>query len=226
VTIDRDQAGGDQEINILNRRSDSDISYFVRDVLETAENPNIPVILNCPNGDINRSTIAGLAQYNLPPSPTVDHFESESESEDPCFLTGTLIKILTGFIEIEKIKAGMKVLGWHEKTQKIVNCRVKKLLIHDKKERVEEYFLLKTENSEAKVTLNHPFFVGNDYKQIQKIEDFVYIYSEGISQERIVSKELIKCEPTITYNLELNKLSPQNYFANNYLVHNMKFYEG
>lgn len=219
VTIDMNQDGNPENIDIHNRKPDSDISYYVRDTLETAENTLIPAILNCPNGDINRSTIAGLAQYNLPPTPTVDHFETLS-----CFFAGTLIKTFSGEIPIEKIKSGMKVCGWNEALQKVVNCKVKSLLIHDKeKELVSEYFLVNTKSSEVKSTGNHSFFIGKGkYEQLKDIYDSLYVLKNNIiKEEKIIRKELIRCEKAVTYNLSLAKTSPQNYFANNFLVHNM-----
>ena len=71
VTVD-----GGVNINILNRLSENDISYVVKDTLSTTEDLSIQVQLSCPNGDINRSTIKGLAQYNLPPTPTIKYFST------------------------------------------------------------------------------------------------------------------------------------------------------
>lgn len=71
VTVD-----GGTNINILNRLSENDISYVVQDTLSTTSELSIQVQLSCPNGDINRSTIKGLAQYNLPPTPTVRQFST------------------------------------------------------------------------------------------------------------------------------------------------------
>lgn len=211
-----------EEIKLYNRKSnDNSIFYVVQDALQTAENINIQILLQCPDGDINRAVIDRLAQYNFPATPTVHHFTTSSGGT--CFLAGTLIKTITGEVEIEKINAGMLVLGYDENLNKVVRCRVNKLLTHDREEeKISEYYLLKTENSGVKVTLNHPFYIGNsEYKQIQQIqiEDYIYIQSENfIMKEKIISKQLIHCEKTITYNLSLNK--PNNYFANNYLVHN------
>lgn len=220
VTIDRNQDGTPENINIYNRRSDSDISYYVRDTLDTAENTSIPGLLQCPNGDVNRSTIAGLAQYNLPPTPTVDHFETVT-----CFLAGTLIKTPRFEISIEKIKPGMKVLCYSEKYNRVMSARVKELLIHNKKEElITDYFLVKTENFEVKTTVNHSFYTGNgEYEIIFDIPEGNYLYllkNNSIIKEKIISKELIDCEKTITYNLSLSPTSPQNYFSNGFLVHN------
>jgi hypothetical protein len=156
------------------------------------------------------------------PDETICDFSTVEEST--CFLAGTLIKALSGEIEIEKIKKDMVVFGYDEKLKKIVQCRVNKLLTHDKEnEKVLEYYLLKTKNSEVKVTKNHPFYTkNNNYKQIQQITDYIYLsQNNDIVKEQIISKELIQTAPVITYNLSLALSSPCNYFANRYLVHNV-----
>lgn len=217
VTVD-----GGVNINILNRLPENDISYIVQDTLDTTENLSIQVQLSCPNGDINRSTIKGLAQYNLPPTPTVRQFSTTTGGG--CFLAGTLIKTISGEIEIEKIKPGIKVIGYNEKLGRICQCKVLKLLIHNKStEMADKYYFLKTENSEARVTLNHPFFRDGEYRQIEQIEDYIYVQNgNSIAKEKIISKELIPCEKTVVYNLSLVLSSPCNYFANGLLVHNME----
>lgn len=211
-----------EEIKLYNRKSDDDsIFYIVQDAQKTAESINIQVICKCPDGDINRAIIDRLAQYNFPATPTVRHFTTSSGGT--CFLAGTKIKTIHGEIEIEKIRTGIKVIGYNEKLNKIVQCRVSKLLIHDKEiEKVSEYYILRTKHLEVKVTRNHPFYIGNgEYRQIQQITDHIYLYkNNGIVKEQIISKELIQTTPVITYNLSLDLASPCNYFAGNYLVHN------
>jgi len=213
-----------EEIKLYNRKSDSDsIAYTVQDILQTAENINIQILLKCPDGDINRAVIDRLAQYNFPATPTVHHFTTGS-SGGCCFLPGTLIKTVFREIEIEKIRPGLKIFGYDEKFNKIVQCRVRKLLIHNKEEeKVTEYYLLKTENSKVKVTRNHPFYTKiGEYRQIEQINDYIYLHKNNeIIKEKILSKKLICCEKTTTYNLSLDLASPCNYFANNYLVHNV-----
>jgi hypothetical protein len=56
------------------------------------------------------------------------------------------------------------------------------------------------------------------------VGDKIYVNVNGrLIREEILSKERINLPKFITvYNLELNKDGPRNYFANRYLVHNMK----
>ncbi len=177
------------------------------------------VLLDIPIGNKQATEIIGKSDLQEP-EEELDLFD-----EIPtCFLAGTMVKAITGEIEIEKIKEGDYVLGYDEKNKKIVQCRVNKLLIHNKEsEKVTEYYVLKTENSRVRVTKNHPFYVGNNkYKQIQQINDYIYLLNnDGIIKEKIISKELVLCQKTITYNLSLDSISPCNYFANNCLVHNV-----
>jgi len=222
LTTEQRIEGGEtysQEINIPNRKSENDLTYVVQDALGTSANLNIPVLLSCPNGDINRSTIKGLAQYNCPPNPTVYHMESV------CFLAGTLVKTKHGDLPIEEIRRGMKIYSYNTKRNRVEPANVRKLIVHDKSEElITEYLLIKTVSSEVKVTKNHEFFDGAGYTPIIDILNFVYIYKEGkIETELILSKELIRCSPSITYNIELTGNSNKNYFASQYLVHNIGF---
>jgi len=219
VTIDQRMQEGEtyeEKINILNRKSENDLSYVVQDALDTVGNLNVPVLLSCPNGDINRSTIKGLAQYNCPPNPTVYHMESIT-----CFLAGTLVKTKYGDIPIENIKRGMKIHTYNIRRERIEPANVRELLIHGKPEELKtEYFLIKTASSEVRVTKNHEFFDGIKYTPISDIKN-IYIYkNEKIVKELILSKTLITCDPVITYNLALPENSNKNYFAEGYLVHN------
>jgi hypothetical protein len=215
------------DITLDNRRCENDsVKYIVDTALTPAdsENPGIQVNLDIPDGNYDRAVIKGLAQFNTPSKPTIIHFSTGTPPS--CFLAGTLIKTLSGEIEIEKIKPGIKVLGYNEKLGRICQCKVLNLLIHDKPiEMANEYYLLETENSEVRVTKNHPFYLGNsEYRQIEQIEDYIYIQSgNSIVKERIISKELILCEKTIVYNLSLALSSPCNYFSNGYLVHNIAY---
>lgn len=214
------------DIILDNRRCENDSVTYIVDTALTpidSENPGIQVNLDIPDGNYDRAVIKGLAQFNTPSKPTVHHFSTGTSSS--CFLAETLIKTISGEIKIEKIKPGMKVLGYNEKLEKICQCKVINLLIHDKEERVTEYYFLKTKYSEVRVTKNHPFYTGSgDYKQIQQITDYIYLFQDNsIIKDRIISKELIQTAPVITYNLSLTLSSPCNYFANGYLVHNIAY---
>jgi len=106
-----------------------------------------------------------------------------------------------------------------------VEARVDEVLIHEKN--TDYYYIIETENSSVNVTDVHPFYAGNnEYRQVKDLAegDYIYTYVEGsLLKEKILSKKLVKENYLITvYNLELEESSPHNYFANGYLVHNLK----
>ncbi len=140
-----------------------------------------------------------------------------------CFTYDTLITTPTGIMEISNLKIGDKVLSYDTNKNKFVESEIQKLLIH--KENTNWYYLIKTKDSEVKVTNVHPFYFGNG-KYIQaenlKVGDFIYVnVNNVVLREKILSKDKIYLSNYITvYNLELNSDGPRNYFANSYLVHN------
>lgn len=144
-----------------------------------------------------------------------------------CFLPGTLIDTIHGKCTIENITDKMYVFGYNETTKKIVVNKVIKILIHDKPyELIDKYLIVTTKHSKVMTTHNHPFYAGNG--KYDNIENFsigqnIYLYKfNDIIKEKIISKEEViitdKNKRLITYNLELN--GTNNYYANNYLVHN------
>jgi len=143
-----------------------------------------------------------------------------------CFTYDTLIDTINkGKIRISELREGDEVLSYDNDKNQFVISTIEKLLIHENT--TIWYYIIKTEHSSVKVNGIHRFYIGNDsYKKIEELNigETIYIDLNGkLTPEKILSKERVNLSNPITvYNLELNKDGPRNYFANRYLVHNMK----
>lgn len=185
------------------------------------------VLVQFPSGNKQIPRIIGLSDLSMGVETV---YEFGEPGEDPyCFVAGTLIDTINGKIPIERIKKDFYIFGYNEKLNKIVVNKVEKLIVHDKPyELIYKYYNITTKKSFVKVTGNHLFYIGNNqYKKIEElnINDCLYIYKfNTIEQDKIIKKELINIKiPIATYNLELN--GTHNYYANNFLVHNIKAWD-
>jgi len=185
------------------------------------------VLVQFPFGNIQEARIIGYSDLSI---GTEFLYEFEAPDVCPCcFIAGTKVNTVRGKVSIEYIKKTDYVIGYNTLMGKstIVINKVLKLLKHNKPEElVSNYYKITTDNSFVCVTNNHLFYVGdNKYEPIENINigDYLYLYFNGNSnvKEKILKKELITViNPIVTYSLELT--GSNNYYANNYLVHNYK----
>ncbi len=190
------------------------------------------VLVQFPFGNIQEARIIGYSNLSV-------GTEFLYEFDDPgggggscchcCFLAGTKIQTVNGLKSIEYITNKDYIYGYNYNNNSIGINKVKKLLIHNKKEElIDSYFNICTKNSSVNVTGEHKFYIGNnEYKNIENIniKENIYIYNKILNQiliEPLIKKEKIinNIKNIITYNLELTNY--HNYFANGYLVHNIK----
>ena len=134
-----------------------------------------------------------------------------------CFLGDTAILLPDGSVQkISDLKIGEYVAGFDDQGNLMKN-----VVMNVFKFEVDNYFLLKTSNSEVKVTAEHPFYVGNgEYKTVVKLNvgDYVYLLNgNSITKEKILFKQRID-QPVNVYNLRVSNTN--NYFANSFAVHN------
>jgi hypothetical protein len=197
--------------------------------------PTVPPTATAPPAPTATAPPAPTAT-SAPPEPTVEPEPTAPPTVAPtatpgggggggggCFLEHTMVKTVNGEIEIEKLKEGDYVLGFDGNN--IIKSRVDQILIHENN--TDNYYIVETEYSRVNVTGNHPFYTGNNiYRKIEDLNEGDYIYAcvnDSVIRDRIISKKQVKVNHLITvYNMELEKDSPHNYFANGYLVHNNK----
>jgi len=136
-------------------------------------------------------------------------------SEPGCFLGESLIETPNSLVKISNLKIDGIVLGFY-KNGDIVENEVKKIFTFKR----NQYYILKTKNSEVKVTAGHPFYTGNGYKTTKELKrlDYVYIISNGkLVKEKIISKKCMNEKVTV-YNLQVSNTN--TFFANHFAVHN------
>jgi cysteine-rich repeat protein len=153
-----------------------------------------------------------------------------------CFKAGTKITLANGsYKNIEKIEEGDLVLAYNHSSNELVSTVVNNLLIHDNYRDSAVKLRLKN-NYQLFVTLNHPFpnvdvvlkdnpLYDDGFYDYLRLEFFDVgdrlMYLNGIEEIRL--SEITSIEPvdyfSTEYNLQLNP--PNNFFANNILVHNL-----
>lgn len=185
------------------------------------------VLVQLPFGNIQEARIIGYSDLSIGTEFLYEFEDGGGCCCYCCFLTGTKINTTRGLVSIEYITNKDYILGYTNSNKICIN-KVKKLIIHNKQdELIYKYYNIITKNSNVNVTFEHNFYIGNgEYKKIEeiKIGEYLYIYDKyenNIYQDIILEKNIINLvNPKITYNLELT--NNHNYFANGYLVHNMK----
>lgn len=134
-----------------------------------------------------------------------------------CFLPDTPVLAANGSrVAISAVRPGDRLLAF-ELTGNVVTTTVNRVLTHD----VQEFLIVNTDAVELRVTIEHPFYVGDGmFKTLEALRpgDAVYAYSDaGWQAQRIVSLTRIR-QATRVYNLQTD--APNTYFANGIAVHN------
>lgn len=134
-----------------------------------------------------------------------------------CFLPDTPILRADGTpVSIRDVRAGDQLLAFTPAGQ-VVRATVRNVLTHD----VDEYLIVATERTVLRVTVEHPFYVGDStFKTLEALSvgDSVFAYDgRGLSPQRIVSIECVRAH-TRVYNLQTD--APNTFFANSIAVHN------
>jgi hypothetical protein len=229
-----------QVVNGIITRKNGDSRYAVKIDGSSQSMPNVKtveanmkfkvgdnVLVQLPFGNIQEARIIGYSDLSI-------GTEFLHEFDDPgggycgcCFLPGTKINTTRGLVSIEYITSKDYIYGYTNSGKICIN-KVKKLIIHNKPEElIYKYYNIITGKSNVNVTGEHRFYIGNnEYKKIEEINigEYLYVYDKyenNIYKDIILEKNIINLtNPKITYNLELT--NNHNYFANGYLVHNVK----
>lgn len=164
---------------------------------------------------------------------------------DECFPAGTLISTYSGYKKIEDIKINDFVYSYDEKNKKIELKKVNYLF----KKKAKNLCKIKLSNDDEIVcTGNHPIYTKRGYIPAQEVKEYDYVMrmvpkrvryfnlAQNNSKKkrnifewiRVENIEIQKqtsdgtfggmCENGYVYNIEVDENN--NYFANNYLVHN------
>ncbi|MFA6294345.1 MAG: Hint domain-containing protein, partial [Victivallales bacterium] len=165
---------------------------------------------------IARTASSGPA-YNLLVSPCDTYIANGFVVHNKgCFLPDTMIGKSDGTeAPISTIRKGDTLLSFKSDGE-IMEAKVREILTHN----VDEYLILKTDRMLLRVTLEHPFYVGNGtFKTLEalKIGDFIFAFDgKGLSSQKIEEVSKVK-ENVVVYNLQTD--APNTYFANGVAVH-------
>jgi len=134
-----------------------------------------------------------------------------------CFLPDTPILRADGTqVPIRNVRPGDELLAFTPDGE-VVQAKVRNVLTHE----VNEYLEVATESTLLRVTVEHPFYVGDGtFKTLEALNvgDSIYAYDgHGLSPQKIVSIAHIQAR-TRVYNLQTD--APNTFFANNVAVHN------
>ncbi len=156
--------------------------------------------------------------YNLLVSPSGTYIAGGFVVHNKgCFLPDTPILRADGTeTPIRDIRAGDKLLAFTPDGE-VVRTSVRNILTHE----VDEYLEVVTERTLLRVTVEHPFYVGEGtFKTLEALNvgDSVYAYDgHGLSAQKIVSIAHVRAR-TRVYNLQTD--APNTFFANSVAVHN------
>jgi predicted lipid-binding transport protein (Tim44 family) len=165
-----------------------------------------------------RRVSASHPAYNLLVSPSGTYIAGGFVVHNKgCFLPDTPILRADGTeAPIHEIHTGDKLLAFTPDGQ-VVRTSVRNVVTHD----VDEYLEVVTEHAFLRVTVEHPFYVGEGtFKTLEALNvgDSVYAYDgHGLSAQRIVSVARVHAR-TRVYNLQTD--APNTFFANGVAVHN------
>lgn len=166
--------------------------------------------------------------FSIPSDATINGVivSIEGKYGSACFIAGTLIDTLQGKIPIEKIRKGMMVTAFDERSEKIVLAKISSILVGKENPRTtDELVIIHAEDATVSVTLEHPFytFLGQwiKAKEIQEGQ-ILKIMKNGILEDsKVLKVEKIKVKQVPIYNFEVEKY--HTYVANGFVVHNKIF---
>lgn len=137
-----------------------------------------------------------------------------------CFVAGTLVSTLYGYVPIEQLRVGDTVLSYNEKLQKNEYSQVLQIMIHDT---IELFYTLHIEDEIITSTGTHPFYIiRNGYGDWIEVQDVnvndLVMFADG-TLHKIIDID-IDIKATRVYNLEVS--GNHNYYVgtNQILVHN------
>lgn len=134
-----------------------------------------------------------------------------------CFLPDTAILCADGTsVQLGAVRPGDRIKAF-DAGNKLVNATVVEVITHA----VAEYIVLTTERASVRVTLEHPFYVGEGrFKTLEalRVGDEVFLCDgAGLQAQRIISFTRVH-EPVRVFNLRTDV--PHTFFANAFAVHN------
>ena len=134
-----------------------------------------------------------------------------------CFLPDSRILRADGTESlISDVKPGDELLAFKPEGR-LVRTKIREIIRLE----VDEYILLKTDQTALRVTPEHPFYIGKGtYKTVEALKegDVVFAWDgKWLSEQRIVSLQRVH-ERVQVYNLQNNQ--PNTFFAGRIAVHN------
>ena len=156
--------------------------------------------------------------YNLLVSPSGTYIAGGFVVHNKgCFLPDTpILRADDTEVPIHEIRTGDKLLAFTADGQ-VVRTSLRNIVTHE----VDEYLEVATERAVLRVTVEHPFYVGEGtFKTLEALNvgDSVYAYDgHGLSAQQIVSIVHVHAR-THVYNLQTD--APNTFFANGVAVHN------
>lgn len=128
-----------------------------------------------------------------------------------CFLEGTLVTTPNGKVAIETLKEGDEVISYNEKTGLQEVSKIGSIDILSR----ESYYII---NNSIKVTGEHPFYTNRGIEQVKNFDNAHRLINFDGEEVQILSYTRVDENVTV-YNL-LNVEPNNNYYANDFLVHN------
>ena len=134
-----------------------------------------------------------------------------------CFLPDTAILRADGTsVHLANVRVGERIKAF-DSANKLVTATVAEIITHD----VNEFVVLTTERARVRVTLEHPFYVGDGrFKTVEALRagDEVFLCDgAGLQAQRIATLTRVH-EAVRVYNLRTD--APHTFFANAFAVHN------
>lgn len=142
-----------------------------------------------------------------------------------CFKKGTKVRTPKGDVNIEDVKVGDIVMSYDDIKKKIVENKVKEVLVH-KDFKDPATILTLEDGSKTYVTKKHPYYSPADkkFKHLKefKVGDKVLVQKDGELKELGIKGFKDQGFFDVEYNLHLSK-GPHTYFANGAVVHNAQY---
>ena len=133
-----------------------------------------------------------------------------------CLLGDTIVKTQSSFKNIGGLVVGDIVVGF-DSNGDIIQNRVEEIY----SSQTNGYYILQTEELQVAVTGGHPFYIGGGlYKNVDTVNvgDYIYVLrGTALVKEKILSNKYV---PAIVPVYNLHVSNGNNFFANNFAVHN------